>query len=174
MNKGDNVARTGGSTPDDAALHALLEPTVVGLGLDLEAVESVVTGRRRRVSVIVDRDGGVDLDGIAAVSKAVSGALDVGDVMGEDPYTLEVTSPGVDRPLVQPRHWRRNLGRLVVAVRRDGSQVEGRIASVDDDAVVVLPDSAPGEEGGGVRVAWVDLDRGLVQIEFRRPEPEVK
>ena len=168
------MARTGASTPDDVALHALLEPSVVALGLDLEAVESVTTGRRRRVSVIVDRDGGIDLDGIAAVSKTVSAALDADDVMGEDPYTLEVTSPGVDRPLTEQRHWRRNVGRLVIAVRRDGSQGEARILSVDDDAVVLSPGSAHGDDGEDVRVPWVDLDRGLVQIEFRRPESEVK
>ena len=168
------MARTGASTPDDVALHALLEPSVVALGLDLEAVESVTTGRRRRVSVIVDRDGGIDLDGIAAVSKTVSAALGAGDVMREDPYTLEVTSPGVDRPLTEQRHWRRNVGRLVIAVRRDGSQVEARILSVDDDAVVLSPGVAHGDDGEDVRVPWVDLDRGLVQIEFRRPESEVK
>ena len=168
------MARTGASTPDDVALHALLEPSVVALGLDLEAVESVTTGRRRRVSVIVDRDGGIDLDGIAAVSKTVSAALDADDVMGEDSYTLEVTSPGVDRPLTAQRHWRRNVGRLVIAVRRDGSQVEARILSVDDDAVVLSPGIAHGDDGEDVRVPWVDLDRGLVQIEFRRPESEVK
>ena len=168
------MARTGASTPDDVALHALLEPSVVALGLDLEAVESVTTGRRRRVSVIVDRDGGIDLDGIAAVSKTVSAALDADDVMGEDSYTLEVTSPGVDRPLTAQRHWRRNVGRLVIAVRRDGSQGEARILSVDDDAVVLSPGIAHGDDGEDVRVPWVDLDRGLVQIEFRRPESEVK
>ena len=168
------MARTGASTPDDVALHALLEPSVVALGLDLEAVESVTTGRRRRVSVIVDRDGGIDRDGIAAVSKTVSAALDADDVMGEDPYTLEVTSPGVDRPLTEQRHWRRNVGRLVIAVRRDGSQGEARILSVDDDAVVLSPGIAHGDDGEDVRVPWVDLDRGLVQIEFRRPESEVK
>ena len=168
------MARTGASTPDDVALHALLEPSVVALGLDLEAVESVTTGRRRRVSVIVDRDGGIDLDGIAAVSKTVSAALDADDVMGEDSYTLEVTSPGVDRPLTAQRHWRRIVGRLVIAVRRDGSQGEARILSVDDDAVVLSPGIAHGDDGEDVRVPWVDLDRGLVQIEFRRPESEVK
>jgi ribosome maturation factor RimP len=155
---------------DDAAVRALLEPVVASLGLDLEDLDVQTAGRRRRVSVVVDRDGGVDLDGIAEASKAVSEALDSSDAMGDDPYTLEVTSPGIDRPLTLPRHWRRNIGRRVRAHLSDGSMVEGRVTTVDDDGVVLATDVKGKPESAERRTPWPDLVRGEVQVEFRRPE----
>ena len=93
-------------------------------------------GRRSVVRVVVDRDEGVTLDDIAEVSRAVSEVLDRNDDgMGRTPYVLEVTSPGVDRPLTEARHWRRNVGRLVtVAVGPAGrtQEVTGRVTAVDD------------------------------------------
>ena len=79
-----------------AAVRTVIAPVVSALGLDLEDVDVQASGKRRRVCVVVDRDGGVDLDGIAATSRAVSDALDASDAMGDDAYTLEVTSPGID------------------------------------------------------------------------------
>src|SRR6059058_4887589 len=100
----------------------VLEPVVAGAGYDLEDVTVTAAGRRSVVRVVVDRDGGVDLDAVADISRVLSEALDADDVMGEAPYVLEVSSPGVDRPLTQPRHWRRAAGRLVtVTVADEGS-----------------------------------------------------
>ena len=90
-----------------AALLRLLEPVVAEAGFDLEDVLVTPAGKRRQVRVIVDGDGGVSLDDVAVVSQRVSAALDDSAAMGSGPYVLEVTSPGVDRPLTQPRHWRR-------------------------------------------------------------------
>ena len=98
---------------DPAKLEALLEPIVRAAGLDLESVKIGSAGRRRLLRVVVDADGGVSLDDIALVSREASIRLDGTGAMGEAPYTLEVSSPGVDRPLTQPRHWRRAVGRLV-------------------------------------------------------------
>jgi ribosome maturation factor RimP len=98
---------------DPAGLERLLEPVVRAAGLDLESVRVGGAGRRRLLRVVVDADGGVDLDAIALVSREASARLDDTGAMGEAPYTLEVSSPGVDRPLTQPRHWRRAMGRLV-------------------------------------------------------------
>jgi len=117
-------ARGGADTPaaprpggrhsaDPAELERLLEPIVRAAGMDLESVRVGSAGRRRLLRVIVDADGGVSLDGIALVSREVSARLDATGAMGEAPYTLEVSSPGVDRPLTLPRHWRRAVGRLV-------------------------------------------------------------
>ncbi len=156
-------------TSIDGAVRAAIEPVLASLGLDLEDVQVQASGRRRRVCVIVDRDGGVDLDGIAETSRAVSDALDAADAMGDEPYTLEVTSPGVDRPLTLPRHWRRNTGRRVRALMTDGTAIEGRVLGVDDDAVVLVADTPAGAEAQEQRIAWEDLSRGEVQIEFRRP-----
>lgn len=165
------MARDSHRAPDDSGLSALLEPVVQSCGADLEAVEVTRAGQRSRLSVIVDRDGGIDLDGIAEVSKAVSDALDDADAALAGPYTLEVTSPGVDRPLTQPRHWRRNAGRLVVVVLADGSQVTGRVVDADDDALVLSAGDGP-VTGDTRRLDWAGIDRGIVQVEFRRPDPQ--
>lgn len=138
-------------------LRAALAPVVDAAGFDLEDVAVTTAGRRSVIRVVVDRDGGVDMDAVAAVSRVVSDALDAGDVTGDVPYTLEVTSPGVDRPLTEPRHWRRAAGRLVVA-----GSVRGRVVSADDDAVTLDVDGTPAV------VPYADLGPGRVQIEFDR------
>lgn len=151
-------------------VRSVLEPVVTVLGLDLEDLDVQASGRRRRVSVVIDRDGGVDLDGIAAASRAVSDALDASDAMGDDPYTLEVTSPGVDRPLTLPRHWRRNMGRRVRVHLADGSSLDGRIREVDDDGVLLAVDVKGKPESTERRTPWSEVVRGEVQVEFRRPQ----
>lgn len=144
-------------------LIGLLGPVVAESGFDLEEVVVTPAGRRRLVRVVVDGDDGVSLDDIALVSRAVSGALDETDLMGAAPYVLEVSSPGVDRPLTEPRHWRRAAGRLVrVAVAADSAELEGRVIAADDEAVLFDVD---GQER---RVALAALGRGRVQVEFRR------
>ena len=130
--------------------------------IDLEDVLVTPAGKRRQVRVIVDGDGGVSLDDVAVVSQRVSAALDDSAAMGSGPYVLEVTSPGVDRPLTQPRHWRRASGRLVRATLAGGEEVTGRVIAVDDEAVVL--DAGEGER----RLGHDELVRGLVQVEFNR------
>ncbi|WP_344711956.1 ribosome maturation factor RimP, partial [Aeromicrobium flavum] len=98
------------TTPIIDRISSLLEPVTSSLGLDLDEVELVGKAERRRLLIAVDRDGGVGIDQVAEATRAISAALDESDVMGESPYTLEVASRGVDRPLVSPRHWRRNAG----------------------------------------------------------------
>ena len=101
------------------------------LDLDVEAVELTPAGKRRVLRVAVDGDDGVTLDDVADATREVSEVLDASDVMGEQPYTLEVTSRGVDRPLTLPRHWRRNADRLVkVDPDRRVEVVTGRITAV--------------------------------------------
>lgn len=143
-------------------LAAALETPLSELGLDVEAVELSAAGRRRVLRVAVDRDGGVTLDDVAEATRAVSGVLDGGDLLGEQPYTLEVTSRGVDRPLTLPRHWRRNVDRLVAVTLRDASEVTGRIVTADEESVSLELD------GGLRRVELADVERALVQIEFNR------
>jgi ribosome maturation factor RimP len=147
-----------------AAVTDLLTPVATDHGYDLEDVEVTPAGKRRILRVVVDCDGGLSLDDVAEMSRAFSAALDATDVMGSGAYVLEVTSPGVDRPLTEPRHWRRAQGRLVRASRTDGAQLAGRLVAADDDGVVVRTDS--GEE----RAAYADLGAGRVEIEFSRAE----
>jgi ribosome maturation factor RimP len=151
-------------------VRSVLEPVVAALGLDLEDLDVQASGRRRRVSVVIDRDGGVDLDGIAAASRAVSDAVDASDAMGDDPYTLEVTSPGVDRPLTLPRHWHRNIGRRVRVHLANGSTLEGRVREVDDGGVLLAVDVKGKPESTERRTPWSDVVRGEVQVEFRRAQ----
>lgn len=165
----DPSRASSGAAARSAAIASAIEPVLASLGLDLEDLEVQAAGRRRRVCVVVDRDGGIDLDGIAAASRAVSDALDASDAMGDDAYTLEITSPGVDRPLTLPRHWRRNAGRRVRAHMTDGTALDGRIRSADDLAVVLDVDTSDGAEAAERRAEWSELVRGEVQIEFRRP-----
>lgn len=134
------------------------------MGLDVEAVEITPAGKRRVLRVAVDKDGGVTLDDVADATREVSAVLDASDVMGEHPYTLEVTSRGVDRPLTMPRHWRRNAGRLVRATLDDGSTVTGRIAGSGDDAVTLDVDGTARE------LAYAEVAKALVQVEFNRKD----
>jgi ribosome maturation factor RimP len=141
-----------------------LLPVVSGAGYDLEDVSVSAAGRRSVVRVVVDRDGGVDLDAVAEISRLVSDALDSDEVTGSTPFTLEVTSPGVDRPLTEPRHWRRNIGRLVQASVSGEGSVTGRVLSADETAVTLDVD-------GSERVIdFADLGQGKVQVEFNRAE----
>src|SRR5690606_35116012 len=149
-----------GSDARRGRLVELLGPVVEAKGLDLEDVTITSAGRRRIVRVVVDRDGGVTVDEIADVSRSVSDRLDEVDVLGDAPYVLEVTSPGVDRPLTEQRHWRRARGLLVKAVLRDGGTVEGRITDVTETEV---------ELDGTRRIPLADLVKGRVQLEFGRP-----
>ncbi|WP_431929529.1 ribosome maturation factor RimP [Nonomuraea jabiensis] len=151
----------GSASPRDH-LMKLLEPVVSAEGLDLEDITVTQAGKRRLLRVIVDRDGGVSLDDVADVSQAVSAALDDDDAMGQAAYTLEVSSPGVDRPLTEPRHWRRAAKRLVKAEMRDGTVLEGRILAADEGGVDLDVD------GAARRLDYEDLTRGRVQVEFRR------
>ena len=153
-----------------ARLSQVLAPVVEKSGADLENVDVSKAGKRSVVRVVVDRDGGVSMDDVADVSRAVSEALDALDeaepgILGPS-YVLEVTSPGVDRPLTQPRHWRRNVGRLVTVALREGATVTGRITGADDDELVLDID-------GTERILPLpDVVRGTVQVEFSRKGEE--
>ena len=147
-------------------IEAELTDPLSAIGLDVEAVEVTPAGKRRVLRVAVDKDGGVTLDDVADATREVSRVLDDSDVMGEMPYTLEVTSRGVDRPLTLPRHWRRNQDRLVKAALTDGAEVTGRILDSDESAATLDVD------GDRREVAYADVAKALVQIEFNRKSDE--
>jgi ribosome maturation factor RimP len=161
---------TAGASAAQAREHLLdlLGPLVSAAGYDLEDVTVTSAGRRSLVRVTVDADGGIDLDAVAVVSRIVSDALDADAENPNSPralagaYVLEVSSPGVDRPLTEPRHWRRAVGRLVTT-QTDGSTITGRVLAVDDIAVTL-------DVNDTLRpVPWAALGRGKVQVEFSRP-----
>ncbi|GGK90251.1 ribosome maturation factor RimP [Mangrovihabitans endophyticus] len=140
-----------------ARMITVIEPVVTAAGYDLEDVSVSRAGRRHVARVLVDSDGGIGLDDIAVVSRGISEALDAADDAGSEvlagEYQLEVSSPGVDRPLTRPRHWRRNVGRLVTV-----NGVTGRVTEASDSGIT-LDDRA---------MAYADLGPGKVQIEFKR------
>lgn len=144
-------------------LEAVVEDCVTGLGLDLEAVELTSGGRRRLLRVAVDQDGGVGIDVIAEATRELSAALDADDTMGDEPYTLEVTSRGIDRPLTAPRHWRRNPDRLVRVRLTDETVLEARIGTSDDTGVDLVTKAATR------RTAYSDIDSAVIQVELNRP-----
>ena len=143
-------------------VEELTDP-LLALGLDLEGVELTPAGRRRVLRIAVDRDGGVTLDDVAAATKEVSRLLDESDVMGEQPYLLEVSSPGTDRPLTHARHWRRNVGRLVAVTTTDGRSLTGRVVEAGEERVVLDVD------GDRRELALDTVANARVQVEFNRP-----
>ncbi|AGZ45454.1 ribosome maturation factor RimP [Actinoplanes friuliensis] len=151
-------------------VRAVIEPVVVAEGFDLEDVTLSRAGRRHVVRVLVDADGGISLDDVAVVSRAISDALDTADesqgevLAGE--YQLEVGSPGVDRPLTLPRHWRRNVSRLVT-VTVAGRSLTGRVTAADETGIVLDVDGKTSE------IPYAGLGPGKVQIEFKRLDEAV-
>ena len=156
--------------PGDLAQQILAEATaVVEVGIDVEDVTITKAGRRQLVRVIIDRDGGIDLDLVASTSHQISEILDrpaYESSLG-DAYVLEVTSPGTDRPLTTESHWRRAVSRLVIADLADGTSVIARISSVADGLVVLQR-----EKGEALSLPIEQLLRGTVQVEFNRSEKE--
>jgi ribosome maturation factor RimP len=150
------------SPADRDLLQKIVEPVVDAEGLDLEDLKVSQAGRRSRVQVVVDADGGVDLDRCAEVSRLISAALDESDAMGEMSYTLEVSSPGVSRPLTLPRHWSRAMGRLVKVKRADGSEVTGRVIAAEEHAAELDVNGKPQE------ISYADVAKARVEVEFNR------
>jgi ribosome maturation factor RimP len=147
----------------DERVRSVVSPVVQAAGLDLEGLVLMAAGRRRLLRVVVDGDGGLPLDTVAEVARLVSDALDESDAMGGQPYVLEVTSPGVDRPLTAPRHWRRSVRRLVHAELLGGGEILGRVTAADDTGADLLVEGEPR------RLHYVDVVRAAVQLEFSRP-----
>ena len=152
-------------TPQRQQLIELIGPVITAAGYDLDDLSVTAAGRRSLIRVSVDGDHGIDLDAVATISRTISDVLDDESGTGvgfAGPYVLEVSSPGVDRPLTQPRHWRRAVGRLVT-VAVEGQQLTGRILSADDSTVVLDIAGAPRS------LPMADLGAGRVQVEFSRP-----
>ena len=144
----------------------LVKPAVEKAGFFLEDVHVVSPGKHRIVTCIVDGQVPLNLDQVTSVSRDISELLDAAEFMDETAFTLEVTSPGVDRPLTLPRHWHKNINRLVKVVKQDGSVVNGRITSVEESHALLTEDikGKPKEH----TVHFADIKRATVEIEFNR------
>ncbi|MFD8598527.1 ribosome maturation factor RimP [Kitasatospora sp. NPDC059646] len=161
------------TTPTDR-LRTLLEPLAAEAGLDLEEVKVTQAGSRRQVQIDVDADGGVDLDAIAEFSRLVGQALDDSDLMGDAPYVLEVGSPGAERPLNEPRHWRRATGRLAAIKLVDGAELTARVLESDEDGALVEVQPVKGRgRPKERRLEFAEIARARVQVEFNRKDEEL-
>lgn len=156
------------STTQSERLRGLLEPLVSDRGLDLEEMTVTPAGKRRVLRVVVDSDEGVRLDSCARLSRELSEVLDESDAMGGAPYVLEVTSPGVDRPLTEPRHYRRAVGRLIKAQPHEGTEVVARIMDADDEGVDLEVPGVKGRRATRRRLAFGEIAKARVEIEFNR------
>jgi ribosome maturation factor RimP len=155
-----------GPSPDE--LRGLLEPVVTGAGFELDALDVRSAGRRHTVRVVVDSEAGASLDDIARLSRAASDALDRNEHLVGGSYTLEVTSPGVDRPLTMPRHWRRARLRLVTVRPQPASALGdavfvGRVGDAGEESVALLVDGRLRE------VRYADVAHAAVEVEFAPP-----
>ncbi|ALG86736.1 ribosome maturation factor RimP [Gordonia phthalatica] len=153
-----------------ANISELVAPVLDRLGYDLEDVAVLTPPGRRDIRIVIDRDGGASLDDLADVSRELDPVLEGANLLGETPYDLEVTTPGIGRPLTLPRHWRRNQGRKAkVEYRVDGVEksVEVRIGASDDTQVTLV--TVDKSRITSVDVAFADIVRGVVEVDFSRP-----
>lgn len=162
------------NTADQAHLREVVETVVTRAGYDLEEMTVVAAGRRRLLRVVIDSDNGVDLDDAAQVSREISAVLDVAegdaDPMGAAAYTLEVTSPGIGRPLTLPRHFRRARGRLLAITGTDGTQILARVLRAGDEQVELLTGKSGLEP---LTLRYEAVVRAKVEVEFSAPSAAV-
>lgn len=149
-------------------ISELVTPAVRDQGFYLEDVHVATPGSHRIVTCIVDGDSALNLDQVTSVSRIISELLDEATFMGETPFTLEVTSPGVDRPLTAPRHFAKNVDRLLKVIKVDGSEVTGRILSNSDNDVTLTVTVK--KETREEVIALADIKRAVVEIEFNRKD----
>ena len=149
-------------------ISELVTPAVSDQGFYLEDVHVATPGSHRIVTCIVDGDASLNLDQVTTVSRVISELLDEAAFMGETPFTLEVTSPGVDRPLTQPRHFAKNVDRLLKIIKLDGSEVTGRILSNTDHDVTLTVTVK--KEIIEQTVSLSEIKRAVVEIEFNRKD----
>ncbi|MGO3325191.1 ribosome maturation factor RimP [Gordonia sp. (in: high G+C Gram-positive bacteria)] len=152
------------------AIGHVVEPILAAAGYDLEEIAVLTPPGRRDIRVVVDRDGGAHLDALADLSRELDAALEATDLMGERPYDLEVTTPGIGRPLTLPRHWRRNQGRSVkVTYTVDGksTNVLARIGRLDGDTVTLI--KADKGRIQQIELPLEEVQKAMVEVDFRRP-----
>jgi ribosome maturation factor RimP len=140
--------------------QAIFAPIVEEAGYLIEEIKFETHSKERFLTVFVDSESTINLDQVAAISRLLSAQIDENDVFGDQPFNLEVTTPGIDRPLTAPRHFRKNIGRLVSLNLNEGKIVKGRIESAAEDSCVV----------DGVTYPFQDIKRAVIEIEFNKPK----
>ncbi|OBI99354.1 ribosome maturation factor RimP [Mycobacterium sp. 1465703.0] len=152
--------------PSQTQVIELLGGEFARAGYEIEDVVIDARTRPPRIMVIADGDNGLDLDTAATLSRSASTLLDSLDSI-EDQYVLEVSSPGVDRPLTSAKHFRRARGRKVDVVLSDGSKLTGRVGETNDDSVALVVRA--GREWAVREISLGDIVKAVVQVEFSPP-----
>ena len=143
--------------PMNEEISAAIRPIIEATGNYLEELTITTAGKVKILTVIVDSDAHLNLDQVTAVTKEISLVIEELPVLGDTAFTLEVTSPGLDRPLTKPRHWRKNLDRLVKITMTSGQVIEGRIGAATETSVLVDENT----------VSFEDIKRAVLEIEFK-------
>ena len=138
-------------------ISAAITPALEALGFYLEDVTIISAGPRSMLTVIVDGDTHLSLDQVTSATKAIGEIVESIQSLGETPFTLEVTSPGLDRPLTKVRHWQKNINRLVKVVLLDGSEIKGRIKDVNEVSATVDEKN----------INYSDIKRATLEVEFK-------
>ena len=138
-------------------ISAAITPVLEALGFYLEDGTIISAGRRSMLTVIVDGDTHLSLDQVTSATKAIGEIVESVQSLGETPFTLEVTSPGLDRPLTKVRHWQKNINRLIKVVLLDGSEIKGRIKDVNEVSATVDEKN----------INYSDIKRATLEIEFK-------
>ena len=137
---------------------AVITPAIESLGFYIEDITITSAGKRSMLTVIVDGDTHLSLDQVTVATKAISEIVENLPTLGNNPFTLEVTSPGLDRPLTKPRHWRKNLDRLIKIVLTDGKEIKGRIKGSTETSVTVNEQV----------INFADIKRATLEVEFKK------
>jgi ribosome maturation factor RimP len=137
---------------------AAITPIIESLGFYVEDIAITSAGKRSMLTVIVDGDTHLSLDQVTVATKAISEIVENLPTLGNNPFTLEVTSPGLDRPLTKPRHWQKNKDRLIKIILNDGKEITGRIKDSTQSAVTVDEQV----------INFADMKRATLEIEFKQ------
>jgi ribosome maturation factor RimP len=137
---------------------AAITPIIESLGFYVEDIAITAAGKRSMLTVIVDGDTHLSLDQVTVATKAISEIVENLPTLGNNPFTLEVTSPGLDRPLTKPRHWQKNKDRLIKIILNDGKEITGRIKDSTQSAVTVDEQV----------INFADMKRATLEIEFKQ------
>jgi len=137
---------------------AVITPAIESLGFYIEDITITSAGKRSMLTVIVDGDTHLSLDQVTVATKAISEIVENLPTLGNNPFTLEVTSPGLDRPLTKPRHWRKNQDRLIKIILNDGKEIMGRIKD-STEASVTVDDQT---------IIFADIKRATLEVEFKK------
>ena len=137
---------------------AVITPAIESLGFYIEDITITSAGKRSMLTVIVDGDTHLSLDQVTVATKAISEIVENLPTLGNNPFTLEVTSPGLDRPLTKPRHWQKNIDRLIKIVLTDGKEIKGRIKESTETSVTVNEQV----------INFADIKRATLEVEFKK------